>query len=95
MVENERCDQLAMAALRLPNLPTDDGYENKPEAGLRPDMQEGDPCRKCSTPVIKQTSRKKRNRDYYIGTTFCAPKCETTYQVEIGQFARSNRPPSL
>lgn len=30
-LENERCDQLAMAALRQPNLPVDDGYENKPE----------------------------------------------------------------
>jgi ribonuclease HI len=29
-LENERCDQLAMAALRQPNLPVDDGYENKP-----------------------------------------------------------------
>jgi len=30
-LENERCDQLAMSALRRPNLPADDGYENKPE----------------------------------------------------------------
>jgi len=28
-LENERCDQLAMAALRQPNLPVDHGYENK------------------------------------------------------------------
>lgn len=27
--KNERCDQLAMAALRKPNLPADNGYENK------------------------------------------------------------------
>ena len=34
-----------MAPLRQPNLPVDDGYENKPEtAGLRPDMQEGEPA---------------------------------------------------
>ena len=49
--ENERCDQLAMTALRQPNLPVDDGYENRPETdGVRPDMQEGEPCSKCSTP---------------------------------------------
>jgi ribonuclease HI len=30
--ENERCDQLACAALHQPNLPADEGYENKPES---------------------------------------------------------------
>lgn len=64
--ENERCDQLAMAALRQRNLPVDDGYENKPETdGVRPDMQEGEPCGKCSTLVIKRKGRRKPNRDYY------------------------------
>src|SRR6266516_7253033 len=29
--ENERCDQLSCAALRQPNLPADEGYENKNE----------------------------------------------------------------
>ena len=29
--ENERCDQLAMAALRGPNLQVDEGYENQAE----------------------------------------------------------------
>jgi ribonuclease HI len=29
-VENERCDQLAKAALRQPNLPPDKGYEHAP-----------------------------------------------------------------
>ena len=55
-LENERCDQLSMAALRQLNLPADDGYENKPETeGGRPRLtQEGQPCWKCSTPVIKQ-----------------------------------------
>ena len=42
VLENERCDQLAMAALRQPNLPADEGYENKAEGEVRPDMQEGD-----------------------------------------------------
>src|SRR6266540_779651 len=27
--ENERCHQLSVAALRQPNLPADEGYENK------------------------------------------------------------------
>jgi len=81
-LENERCDQLAMAALRQPNLPVDDGYENKPETdGVRPDMQEGEPCGKCSTPVIKQTSSKKRERDYYYEYFLWCPKCKATYEV--------------
>ncbi len=94
VVENERCDQLAMAALRRPNLPADDGYENKPEEGLRPEMQEGDPCRKCSTPVVKQTSGKKRNRGYYYEYYLWCPKCHASYEVESAK--RSiEQPPSL
>jgi ribonuclease HI len=81
--ENERCDQLSMAALRLPNLPADEGYENKPESeGVRPAMQEGEPCRKCSTPVIKQTSRKKPKGDFYYEFYLWCPKCQTTYTTE-------------
>src|ERR1043166_8480851 len=42
-LENERCDQLALAALRQSNLPVDDGYENKSATeGARPEMQEGE-----------------------------------------------------
>ncbi len=82
-VENELCDQLSRDALREPNLPADEGYENKPETeGVRPAMREGDPCRKCSTPVIKQTSRKKPKQDYYYEYYLLCPKCQTTYAVE-------------
>ena len=81
--ENERCDQLSDAALRQPNLPADEGYENKPEAeGVRPAMQAGDPCRKCSTPVTKQTPRKKHSRDYYYEFYMHCPKCKTMCMVE-------------
>jgi len=31
--ENERCDQLALRAARLPNLPADEGYEHSPLSG--------------------------------------------------------------
>ena len=73
--ENERCDQLSMAALRQPNLPADEGYENKPEdEGPRPAMQEGESCRKCSTPVIKRKSRWKPGRDYYYEYHLFCPK---------------------
>jgi ribonuclease HI len=92
--ENERCDQLAMAALRQPDLPADEGYENKPEEGLRPDLQEGEPCRKCSTPVIKQTSSKKRTRDYYYEYYLWCPECHASYEVESAK-RRVEQPPSL
>lgn len=80
--ENERCDQLAMAALRQANLPADAGYEAEPETGVRPDMQEGDPCRKCATPVVKRQGKWKPTRDYYYAFHLICPKCQTTYHVE-------------
>jgi len=82
-LENERCDQLAMAALRQPNLPADDGYENKPETdGVRPDMQEGESCGKCSTQVIKRQGKRKPGRAYYFEFHLICPNCQATYHVE-------------
>ena len=93
--ENERCDQLSMAALRRPNLPADEGYENKTESeGRRPAIQEGEPCRKCSTPVVKQTSRKRPKGDYYHEFYLWCPKCQTTYTVEEAK-RFVEQPPSL
>jgi hypothetical protein len=93
--ENEWCDQLLMAALHQPNLPADEGYENKPETdGVRPAMQAGEPCRKCSTPVIKQTSRKKPKHDFYYEYYLWCPKCQTTYTVEAAK-RLVEQPPSL
>ncbi len=93
--ENEFCDRLAMAALRQPNLPMDHGYENKPETeGVRPDMQEGEPCYKCSTPVIKREGKRKRNCDYYFEYHLWCPKCEIAYHVESAK-RFVEQPPSL
>jgi ribonuclease HI len=95
ILENERCDRLAMAALRQPNLLADEGYENKPEPEeVRPDMQEGDPCRKCSTPVIKRKGKWKQSRDYYYEFHLFCPKCETAYHVESAK-RFLEQPPSL
>lgn len=92
--ENERCDQLAMEALRGPNLQVDEGYEKEPEPGVRPDMQEGEPCRKCSTPVIKRKGKWKQSRDYYYEFDLICPKCQTSYLVEsANRFVE--QPPSL
>ncbi|MBI5384742.1 MAG: ribonuclease HI [Verrucomicrobia bacterium] len=93
--ENERCDQLSMAALRQPNLPADEGYENKPEdEGPRPGLQEGEPCRKCLTPVIKRNGRWKPGRDHYYEYHLFCPKCQTAYHVEEAK-RFVEEPPSL
>ncbi len=72
-VENERCDELALAALSGSNLLIDTGYlpsqlesdAKGAEESLQKDFRgvkvnvEGDSCRKCGTSVIKQTPKKK------------------------------------
>jgi len=84
--ENERCDQLCLEALRQPDLPADEGYENKPQTeGGRPRVtDEGQPCWKCSTAVIKQKSQKK-HRDYYYEYYLWCPNCHATYEVEAAK----------
>jgi uncharacterized protein with PIN domain len=54
----------------------------------------GEPCRKCSTPVIKQTSRKKPKHDFYYKYYLWCPKCQTTYTVEAAK-RLVEQPPSL
>jgi ribonuclease HI len=93
--ENERCDQLCMDAFRQPNLPADEGYENKPETeGRRPEIKEGEQCQKCSTPVIKRIPKKKHSSDYHYEFYLFCPKCQIMYMVESAK--RSvDQPPSL
>jgi ribonuclease HI len=74
--ENERCDKLSYAALRQKDLPPDELYENPlPEREPVKMTQDGQPCRKCSTPVIKLKSKKFK---YYL---FC-PNCKAAYEIE-------------
>ena len=81
--DNERCDQLCSLALRRPNLPADDGYENKPqEEGRQPPLEADDPCRKCQEPLLKRAGRWKPTQDYYYEYHLFCPKCQTTYHVE-------------
>jgi ribonuclease HI len=94
--ENECCDRLCCAALRQKELPLDEGYENKPDPNEeRPPLtEEGEPCWKCGTPVIKRTSLKKPRGEYYFEYFLYCPKCETAYTVE--QARRTiEKPPSL
>lgn len=72
--DNERCDQLASAAMQQPDLPPDEGYASDPAAApsltttndqakssaSKTKMTEvGQPCRKCETPVVKKVPKKK------------------------------------
>ncbi|MFA6059142.1 MAG: ribonuclease HI [Taibaiella sp.] len=72
-VENERCDELALAALRGDNLLVDVGYQ--PTQFQDDEMsegdyvqnnspknkvsEEGDACRKCGTSVVKKPTKRK------------------------------------
>ena len=80
--ENECCDRLSYAAIKLPNLPADEGYENKPETKRPALTEEGEACWKCATPVIKKPGRVKPGRDYYYEYYLYCPKCTATYTVE-------------
>jgi hypothetical protein len=75
-IENERCDQLSYAALRRKDLLPDEGFENPlPDVAPVKMEHEGQPCRKCSTPVIKLKSRK------FTSYLFC-PNCKATYTLD-------------
>ena len=82
---NERCDELAMTALKQPNLPADEGYEQCPEDKSAVKItREGQACRKCSTPVVKKEPRRKRKpgQTYYYAYYLSCPNCGTMYMVE-------------
>ena len=82
---NERCDQLSVQALRRKNLPADEGYENRTggEEALKI-TQEGQPCHKCGTPVVKRKPRKrpKPGQKYAYEYYLICPECGTIYTVE-------------
>src|SRR5688572_29877725 len=72
-LENERCDELAMSALKCNNLPIDIGYQPTQSKGddingvfqIEPNVKkikvtrEGDACKKCGTNVMKKPTKKK------------------------------------
>lgn len=118
VAENERCDQLAVAAAAQKDLPPDNGYIPKSAEKAAPKNQmqlefdkaevpiekaqpepkfnrdtnrhikityEGQPCRKCGTPVVKRTPKKrehKSNQSYYYEYYLHCPTCQTMYMVD-------------
>jgi len=68
--ENERADWLSIQSLEDDDLPPDEGYENRqPEEKI---TREGQPCIRCSTPVIRRTSQK----------VLSCPTCHLRYRVQ-------------
>jgi ribonuclease HI len=84
---NERADALSYAALRSRDLLDDEGYiralelENTAPSKI---TREGQPCRKCSTPVVKKVPRRshKQGQQYYFEYYLFCPSCQTMYMVE-------------
>lgn len=60
-----------------------DGFQNRQD--YIKIKSEGDPCRKCSTAVIRRPSKKKElkpGQTYYFEYYFLCPKCKTVYMVD-------------
>lgn len=61
-----------------------DAHVTKPAAKYKI-VEEGQPCRKCSTPVIKKIPRRKKlkpGQSYYFEFFFLCPNCKAMYMVE-------------
>lgn len=93
--ENERCDQLAVAATQQYDLPVDPGYmeesarsEAASDADPDSDLEEGVLCRKCRTPLVRKETKKKEAKP---GQVYCydwylhCPGCGTMYMVEAAK----------
>lgn len=83
--ENARCDVLSKNALKQVNLPPDEGFENRDnnDGCIEKITEEGQPCRKCYTPVVKRTpKRRNKTQAYYFEYYLYCPKCQTMYMVE-------------
>ncbi len=95
--DNERCDQLAEAALNQTGLLEDSGYQPTEQShsdptkipGVNTKMTEvGQPCRKCNTPIVKRFPKKKTvkpNQTYYFDWYLYCPGCKSMYMVEAAK----------
>lgn len=71
--------------MRRPRLTPEEGYV--PPRPANPHVSvvsEGQPCRKCLTPVVKKTTQVKPRggRTYFYAYCLRCPKCRTVYMVE-------------
>ena len=85
--DNERSDALSMQFVGRQDLPPDEGYVPLPgraSASRQKITQPGQPCRKCSTPVVKRTphARRKPGQAFHYEYYLVCPGCGTMYMVE-------------
>ena len=81
--ENERCDRLATEAAKRDDLPVNEGYEAARQEEPK-SIQEGDPCLKCTTPLVKRTPKRRRKpgQAYYYEYYLYCPGCRAMFMVE-------------
>ncbi len=84
---NERADALSYAAIEDHDKLEDVGYLDPlglDEGSSARITRAGQPCRKCGTPVIKRTPRrrKKPGQVFYYEYYLHCPNCQTNYMVE-------------
>jgi ribonuclease HI len=84
---NERADYLSYSVISQERLEEDEGYlRARASESDAPSKitEEGQPCRKCATPVVKRIPKRKRKPDqqYYYEYYLYCPGCETMYMVE-------------
>ncbi len=93
--DNECCDRLALAAANSPDRQVDTGYietqaspSRNSKSGKQHSQikhkQEGEPCRKCQTSLVKRSPRKKPkpSQAYYYEWYLYCPNCRSMYMVE-------------
>jgi ribonuclease HI len=84
---NEKADQLSYAAIEGKHLLEDEGYLQQLELEKsRPSKitREGQPCRKCGTPVVKRIPKRKQKpgQTYYYEYYLQCPQCQAIYLVD-------------
>ncbi|MEO6961640.1 MAG: ribonuclease HI [Puia sp.] len=90
--ENERCDELAMLSLNGNGLLVDDGYLSGIKQAVKIE-EEGDPCRKCGTKVVRKPTKKgarKPGQLYYFDYYLFCPGCKTMYFTEDAKRENEN-----
>jgi ribonuclease HI len=105
--ENERCDELALMALKSAGLPADEAYETSLITNEKNDQNpvneqvtskitdEGQPCRKCSEPVIRKERNKNKSikpkASFYYEYFFICPGCGTIYFTDKAKVMVKNK----
>ncbi|QNK79091.1 ribonuclease HI [Winogradskyella sp. PAMC22761] len=96
-IENERCDFLANKGINSEDRIKDEGYlEYLEHIELYQEQKiekEGDLCRKCNTPTIKKTPKKRKmkpNKSFYYEYYLYCPNCKGMYMVEAAKRDVSN-----